>query len=214
MRIIILFFSLLLCLNVLATPKEIVIVRHADKWAEHSGPALNPTGYARAINFAFYFLQQFGPPDYVVSTSPYKFSSNYSRSIREMQTIAPLVNILTTKKTTRDFFILDPYPPADYRQLAKWLLEKSKFNNQLVLVCWDHRSIPKLAKKLGVKQQLPTWPEGDFDSVYILKYNQSGQLASFKILHHQYPTKEIKNWAAIKEILTKVAKPQKQSTVD
>lgn len=206
MRMMVLLFSLIFCAAGWATPKEIIVVRHADKWDfKHHGPTLDPTGYARAVNFAFYFLHNFGRPNYVITTNPSN-QHKYSASIRELQTVAPLINILAINdRAAAGFPVLHPYRPPQYSALAKWLLKSSKFENKLVLICWDHFTIPALAKKLGVKQKLPHWPTQDFDSVYILKYNKSGQLTSFKLLHHQYPTKNIENWTVVQKALAKAA---------
>ena len=204
MRIFIFILSMLLFGQVTATPKEIVIIRHTDKWDfKHYGSTLDPTGYARAVNFAFYFLNKFGHPDYIVAMNS-SSSSKYSTSIRELQTVAPLANILAINDVSKGGVpILHPYRDPQYPKLAKWLLHSKKFNDKLVLVCWDHFTIPLLTAKLGVKQKLPTWGKRDFDTVYILKYGENGHLDHFKILNHQYPTKNIKNWTALQKALAK-----------
>ncbi len=207
MRVIVLLFSFIFFFNGWATPKEIIIVRYADKWGfKHHGPTLDPTGYARSVNFAFYFLNKFGRPDYVITTSPSN-RHKYSASIRELQTVAPLINILAINdRAAEGFPILYPYRPPQYSALAKWLLKSSRFNNKLVLICWDHFTIPALANRLGVRQKLPRWSKEDFDSVYIIKYHKSGEFSSFKLLHHQYPTKNIQNWTVVQKALAKAEK--------
>jgi hypothetical protein len=203
-RILVFFLGIMVFVQVTATPKEVVIVRHVDKWNfKHYGPTVDPTGYARAVNLAFYFLNKFGYPDYIVATNPSN-QYKYSESIRELQTVAPLVNILAINDINKGgFSILHPYRPPQYALLAKELLKNSKFNDKLVLICWDHFTIPALATKLGVKEKIPTWPKRDFDTVYILKYANNGRLAHFEVLNHQYPTKNIKNWTVVQKALAK-----------
>lgn len=178
-----------------AAPSEIVIVRHANKLDQKNhGPVLDPTGYKRAVHFAFYFLDKFGYPNFIIAANP-NVKGHHVNSIRELQTIAPLANLLEQKNAKEEYQILDPYTVPEYPKLATWILEDERFNNKKVLVCWDHHTIPHLVNLLGVKESQPVWPESDFDSVYILHFNQD-KLENYKFLHHQYPVAPIMSWKA------------------
>ena len=51
--------------TVIAAPREIIIIRHADKLdQDETGPALSAQGVMRSLKFAFYFLDKFGEPDF------------------------------------------------------------------------------------------------------------------------------------------------------
>lgn len=179
-----------------ATPSEIIIIRHADKLEQnYTGPAIDPTGYVRAVRFAFYFLNKFGKPDDIVTTNP-SHGKAHLASIREVQTIAPLINILQQKDPRIEHNIYAPYPTTGYPKLAKFLLKNKHFNGEMVLVCWDHTTIPNLVSLLGVKDQLPAWPANDFDSVYILKYRHH-HLVSYQLLNNQYPVNHVDDWRQI-----------------
>lgn len=196
-RFIVLF--LLLCFNVsYAAPSQIIIIRHGDKLLQaNTGPTLSAKGQIRAINFAFYYLQKFGMPDYVFASNPTKDTT----SIRELQTVAPLVNIMQQRDPENSSIgILHPYSSKDYTALATYILDSDQFDGKKIVVCWSHGKIPKLAEKLGVNQKLSKWPADDFDSVYVLRYNNKGDLKDFEILHQQYPVSFSGTWADLESV--------------
>jgi len=193
-------FSLIFTCITYATPSEIIIIRHADKLKQnYTGPAIDPTGYVRAVRFAFYFLDHFGQPNDIVTTNPSRGKSRLA-SIRELQTIAPLVNIIQQKDPEIEHNIYAPYLAKEYSKLANFLLTNKRFDDQLVLICWDHTSIPKLVNLLGVTDHLPNWPSEDFDSVYILKYHHH-HLISYQLLNNQYPVTHVDDWRQILQAL-------------
>lgn len=199
-----LVITLLICtlVNVAyPTPKEIVVIRHADKMVQQNhGSALSPTGYMRAIKFAFYFLDKFGKPDAIIATNPDN-SIQYSRSIRELQTVAPLESLIEEKYPTAYYEIDHPYPAIEYKKLAKYVLSDKKFNDKLVLICWDHYAIPFLLKALGIKEALAPWGKYDYDSVYILHFRQN-KLTGYEVLHNQYAVPNTLSWGFFNNLVT------------
>lgn len=193
-RITLRFFLLLISLFsafTYATPREIILVRHADKLVQlDPGPTLSAKGYVRTLKFTNYFLKQFGEPDFIVAGDP----KNKDSSIRELQTIAPLVNILSQRHPNDSINILHPFTHDEYKDLANLLLSDNKFNDKLILICWRHTNIVPLAKALGVKDTLAPWPDDDYDSVFIIQYNRSGNIDKFSILHNQYPMSKDVTW--------------------
>jgi len=182
-------FSYLLFNTAAASPREIILIRHAAKLMQSDpGDTLSAKGQIRAINFAFYFINKFGSPDFIFASDP-----KDSKSIRQIQTVSPLANILT-EKNNREVSILHPYESSEYEKLADEILKDAKFDNRIILICWDHEHLPAFAKKLGVKIDLPDWPSDDFESVYILEYNSNNKLINFSILHQQYPVNVDMSW--------------------
>lgn len=177
-----------------AFPKQIIIIRHADKLEQtQAGPTLSAKGQVRAIKFADYFLNKFGEPDNVIAANPSNYIGKNS-SIRELQTVAPLVNILSTKHPQTGFPILHPFESADYKKLVKFVLQEEMFSGKTVLICWNHTKIPQLAEKLGVTQKIDKWAADNYDSVYVLKYDDAGKIKLFTVLNKQYPVKFTGNW--------------------
>lgn len=182
-----------------SAPSEIIIIRHGDKLEqEHPGPTLDVIGEIRAINFAFYYINKFAVPDFIFASNPKKNSS----SIREIQTIAPLVNMLQLKYPNSDIPIMHPYSSSDYESLAKYLLQDQSFNNKRVLIAWSHGKIPKLAKQLGIEDKLEKWSPEDYDSVYVLHYHHSGKFKDYQILHDQYPIKFNGTWQSLHTLVS------------
>ena len=73
-----------------------------------------------------YFIEKFGYPDFVVATNP---SNNIkiSSSIRELQTVAPLVNMIQNKFPKTVYPIEHPYRNTQVSLLSTWLLTKPEF---------------------------------------------------------------------------------------
>lgn len=182
-----------------AAPREIIIIRHADKLElTESGPALSAQGIMRSIKFAFYFLDKFGEPDFIVAADDQKFNGK-EIAIRSIQTVAPLANIMQSRYPENDYPIIHPYPSDSYEMLADYLLSDPKFQDKLVLICWSHQRIAKLASALGITQSIPTWPKLDYDTVYVLKYNRGGVVTEFNELKNQFPVKIKGSWPELRD---------------
>lgn len=189
--VLLIIIQCILLSNVYSAPRQIILLRHTDKLKQNlTGPALSAKGYVRTVKFAFYFLNYFGEPDFVVAGKP----KGKDASIRELQTVGPLVNILAQRHPDTGFDILHPYTHDEYEKLTKYLLKDDKFDNKLILICWRHTKIVELAKELGVKDKLEPWPDDDYDSVYVLDYDKAGKLKKFTILHNQYPVQQSLTW--------------------
>lgn len=177
--------------SAIANPKEVILIRHADKLIQsNGGVTLSAKGEARSINFAFYYLQKFDIPDFIFATNP----KNH-KSIRQLQTVSPLANLLAEKNSNQEFPILYPYKNSEYEELAEEILSDSKYKGKIILICWDHGHLPDLARELGVKDDIPEWPDDDYDSVYDIKYDDKN--THFTILHHQYPINPDISWEEI-----------------
>ena len=92
-----------------------------------------------------------------------------------METVEPLARAL-------DVPIDNRYAEADYKLLARDLLSDPRYAGKVVLVCWHHGKIPRLAKALGVKDA-PLWPEDQFDHVWVIE--PEGGAARFEDVHQK-----------------------------
>lgn len=198
---ILLLIGLGMAAPVSAVPKQVILIRHADKLdQEETGPALSAQGVMRSIKFAYYFLDKFGEPDFIISADAKK-SSGKEIAIRSLQTVAPLANMLASKYPMQGYPILHPYASEDYEDLARFVLEDSQFNGKSVLICWSHKRINKLAYELGVEQEIESWPKYDYDTVYIIHYHTGGTIKSFEILRNQFPVNLKGSWAELRDKL-------------
>jgi hypothetical protein len=120
-------------------PRQIVILRHAEKPDDPRDPDLSPAGEERAKLLGTLIPERFPNPDFLFASAPSR-SSN-----RPVETLTPLAGIT---KLPLNQSIAD----QDYPVLAADLLNKPKYDGKLVIVCWHHGNIPDLALALGLPQ--------------------------------------------------------------
>ena len=145
-------------------PYQILIIRHAEKPdgtddTSTKNPNLSLRGYERAGALAPFLPGTFGQPDFLFASQA-STSSN-----RPVETITPLANALGL--TINSSFADDDYPT-----LANTLLSDATYAGHLVLICWHHGKIPKLATALGVTPPQDPWPGDVFDRVWQITYPQ------------------------------------------
>ena len=144
-----------------AQPREILIIRHAEKPDSSGDPNLTPRGYARAVALLPFFSSTFDTPDYVFATQGSKHSN------RPVQTITPLAGAL---HMALDSKVAD----ADYVLLAQDILTNPQYKGKMLIICWHHGTIPALAKALGISDPPQSWPDTVFDRVWRIQYTDSG----------------------------------------
>ncbi|WP_058533854.1 hypothetical protein [Legionella saoudiensis] len=193
-KLLISVWLILFCQQAFCVPKKIVVIRHADKAVQtNRSQALSAQGLVRSIKFAYYFLNNFGEPDFFFAKSP-NDEKGGEVSIRELQTIAPLANI-TAQFHPEEPFNSHPinrkFTGAEYQKLANHILTHEKFNNKIIVICWNHKNLPDLAVALGATSKPADWSDDNFDSVYVFEYGRRGKLYSFTILDNQYPVEKI-----------------------
>lgn len=170
----------------LATPAEIVIIRHGDKWVKNPGENLNPTGYLRAIKFSEYYLKKFGtPPDAIFATA----LTDKGGSCRPIQTVSPLANHPST--IAKKVAISHPFLVGQESELTKEILTNPTYNNKRVLICWEHEHVGDILNGLGIPGKI-VWPGDNYDNVYIVDFKNGKPVATK--LDNQYPVPEIKEW--------------------
>ena len=155
--------ALLFSPQLAAQPKQILIIRHAEKPDDSSNSHLTPRGYARAAALVQFFASSFATPDFLIATQ------KSSGSNRPVETITPLSAALhlTLSSSLAD---------AEYSLLAQQLLTDPQYTGKYVIVCWHHGNIPALARALGVDMPPSRWPDAVFDRVWRIQFSD-GQAA-------------------------------------
>ena len=102
---------------------------------------------------------RFLAPDFLFATK------KSAHSNRPIETITPLAAALQLPISPGHEF-----PDAKHGDIAKPILNDATYAGKVVLICWHHGTIPDLAAKLGVKQQL-SWKGKVFDRVWQIAYN-------------------------------------------
>jgi broad specificity phosphatase PhoE len=145
---------------VLGEPAEIVIIRHAEKPSQ--GNELSLAGRERAAALMPYFLgnpevSNFGRPVAIYAQS----QKHTSSSLRAIQTVQPLADSLHLK-------ISDAFDRDDYKQMVAEIKHKSKYDGHTVLICWEHKVIPEIAKEFAIEDAPEKWHGNAFDRTWVL----------------------------------------------
>jgi hypothetical protein len=156
-----------------ARPAEVILIRHAEKPA--TGNELNQKGRERAAALVAYFLEspellEFKTPAAIFAPLP----SREGSSVRASQTVTPLARALRMQ-------INLSFRKDQTAALAREILTDPRFDGRMVLVCWEHKVIPDIAKALGAPAAPDKWHGEAFDRTWVIKYGPDGT-ASFQNL--------------------------------
>src|SRR5215831_8258177 len=153
-----------------AGPSVVLLIRHGEDTgiAPHDFH-LSPRGRQRAEALPKLFGTRLPKPQVIIATRATKGSN------RPVETVEPLARAL-------DVPIDNRYTESDYKLLASDLMSDPRYAGKVVLVCWHHGKIPRLAKALGVKDA-PLWPEDQFDHVWVIE--PEGGAARFEDVHQK-----------------------------
>ncbi|KAB8152238.1 hypothetical protein EZY14_014430 [Kordia sp. TARA_039_SRF] len=142
-------------------PKEILIIRHAEKPADSSNENLSTKGYERAAALSYYVPANFGDIHHIFAAGV----GLKSPSKRPVETVTPLAERL--KKKIHDSFL-----KYQYQDMVTHILNDDTYNDSVIAIAWQHTNIEAIANAFGAKE-VPTslWPESCFDLVWKLTYN-------------------------------------------
>jgi len=155
-----------------ATPKKVIIIRHAEKI--QGGNRLNLKGYERAAALAYYFS---GTPIYNDPAPTHIFAAALEEpdsSVRPIQTCTPIANHYKASLNI-------DFKHTETEKLAHEILTNPKYNNSTVLICWSHGHIRPIALALGGEDP-GKWHKDIFDQVYLLTFDGSAKPKLQKIL--------------------------------
>ncbi len=152
--------------------ETIVLVRHGEKIEEGSGQ-LSPQGFNRAIALSDVLLKKFGKPTSIFAPDPsetHKEKTGDENYVRPLATIEPTAIKLGLPVKT----------PCGYRESDKLAAElcKPQYAAGTIFIAWEHKQIPEIAMDVikhfdGDPTLVPTWDKTDFDSIYVVKIDQS-----------------------------------------
>ncbi len=210
-----LFLSILMSLAPNAEafqPKEVIILRHAEKLIQkNNGSSLSAKGMARSTAIASFFKNHYqeyflGEPDIIVATDPGPLSKNPAKSytIRELQTVSPLSNMLAIEHPDKDYSIFHPLTSEQPEQMAKLLLTDPKFDGKIIVICWNNTNINTLTKALGVTQTLDPWLDSDYQKIYDIRFNPTAVLNPIPNPPYTINTKIGENWEILNNLINGV----------
>lgn len=169
--------ALLLAGTAYAEPAQVILIRHAEK--QPGEPVLSAKGYKRAALLKDFFLEEaavthYGAPAAIYAAAP----KNEDSSIRSIQTVTPLAKAL-------GLGIDDSYTRGQTGKLVREIMETPAYDGRMVLVCWQHDNLVKIAYGLAEYNNSPrvniplVWDDGSFDRVWILDL-KNGRVTAFK----------------------------------
>jgi broad specificity phosphatase PhoE len=140
-------------------PRQIILMRHAEKPDDPTNPKLSPQGRMRAQQLATYIPKTFKHIDFLFAAAPSK------HSVRPIETIKPLAQAIGAP-------INKDIADQDYPVLAHHLLTHQKYDGSLVVACWHHGHLPDLAEALGASSEAVggRWDDAVFNLIWQLDY--------------------------------------------
>jgi len=165
--------------------ETIVAIRHAEKPAGGLGQ-LTCQGLNRALALPKILIGRFGRPDAIFAPDPadqVNDGSNHQYSyVRPLMTIEPTAIALGMPVNAQIGFM-------DISRLQS-VLTAPAYAHGLIFVAWEHGMLNQFAgqmlKSYGDNPaEVPTWPNSDYDRIYIFKIRQDGgrPRLTFKIEH-------------------------------
>jgi hypothetical protein len=123
-----------------------------------------PAGAARAERLAFYIPATFGRPDFVFAAAVAK------DSVRSYLTMRPLCDAIGIPLDAA-------IKGKKYGDLATKLLSDTAFADSLVVACWSHNELPKLADALNARKgDYPDpWDDRVFNLILQLDYGMADE---------------------------------------
>lgn len=151
-----------------AVPELVVLVRHGHKDVPVEGGDnfnLSETGLLQALRLS-HLLPACLVPQKRLHLASYGFDHATGKNARSYQTLVPLA--VATGVNIR------LYAEADQRseQIGRQLLADPELSGGVLVVAWEHRRLPLLARGLGWTQ-MPRIDDDDFDRIWLLRYRPS-----------------------------------------
>ncbi len=161
--------ALFLIQSAFAMPAQVVLIRHAEK--DPTGAHLLLKGRQRAAALAptflgAPFLLRYGPPAaiYLRKASLQKPAERWAETVKNLadEMGAP---------------VKGEYRKEDAAALVEEIKQTEEFDGKMVLVCWSHGGLPKLAELFGAKKAPRKWSTRIFDRFWILTFQEDGSVS-------------------------------------
>jgi hypothetical protein len=143
-----------------AAALEIILVRHADKDSQRGDYNLSPAGFRRAIDLARLIPACFGVPNGITT---YFLDPLTSKNARSYQSAVPLA--IATGAPIR--IALNSEEASG--QIGRQLRSEHENDSERLVLFWEHRRMPDLARGLGWSA-MPPIADDEFDQLYVFRY--------------------------------------------
>jgi hypothetical protein len=159
------------------TVETLVCIRHGEKPPGGLGQ-LTCRGLNRALALPNVLLTKYGRPQFLFAPNPAQKvdSTNGYYYVRPLATIEPTAIRCGLPVNTEFGF-------REIKRLEKEL-KKPAYQNATVFIAWEHGMLDDFARALvkhhgGDPAQVPSWPDGDYDTIFVFKIIKDAGRESF-----------------------------------
>src|SRR6185312_8335799 len=135
----------------------IVLIRHGEK--PDDGDNLSCKGVNRSLALPKVLFAKYGQASAIYV--PALKLGNKTKSARMFQTITPYAS-------KYNISINSSFDEEDYKAIAKEVRKRSG----VVVMAWEHNTIPGLARAFGVQGGFLNWGDNDYDSIWAITYKK------------------------------------------
>lgn len=164
--------------------ETIIAIRHGEKPPDSLGQ-LDCEGLNRALALPSILLSRYGPPNAIFAPNPSVMSTSRNGTysyVRPLATIEPTA--------------IQAHLPVNTQiglnniRMLEQEVTRPTYRNGVIYIAWEHAYLDKFAKELvaaygGNPAQVPLWPEGDYDSIFVIRLHVQNNRRSV-IFQHQY----------------------------
>jgi|ERR1051325_3792141 hypothetical protein len=169
--------------------QTLVFFRHGEKPLSGNGQ-ITCQGLNRANALATVLPARFGRPTYLYAPNPGMMNpdpAGYFNYVRPLATIEPLAVKLGSMSVNTK------YGYTEIGRLQAAIANRSR-DNTLTFIAWEHLYLVDVVQNImnayGGGQQVPAWPEDDYDSIYVVRLHyvtdSSGTTTVTATFTHEY----------------------------
>jgi hypothetical protein len=158
-------------------PKQILIIRHAEKTGSKEDIHLADAGKERAKQLPLLFEKSEKRPE-PLPRPDFIFAARDSKnSQRPRETV---INLAKALKLPIDDSYHSTVPAKDPKakgaaELRDELFKEPKYAGKTILISWRHGALPELARTLKAASAPTKWHDAVFDRVWKITYDAAGQ---------------------------------------
>lgn len=165
-----------------AGPELVVLVRHGHKdqpepGAELRNYNLSENGFLQSLQLSV-LLPACLAKGRRLHLGAYGFDASSGKNARSYQTLVPLA--VSSGRNIQLFADASEQSSAIGRRLRV----DSRLNGAVLVLAWEHRRLPDLARGLGW-EDMPPVDDGDFDQIWLLRYGAADLSPVVQVLSQQ-----------------------------
>jgi hypothetical protein len=159
----------LLTTGSIAQPAQVIIIRHTEKPPNDTDPPardeLSLEGHERAAALVPFFQGNKHVLEFGTLVAIYAQGTAKQHSRRPVQTVRRLAEALRVP-------LIDKYARDEVADMVAEIKATRSYRGKMVLICWEHHVIPKIAASFGADDAPTEWPDKAFDRVWIITFRE------------------------------------------